>query len=143
MISVKFKRLKTDAIVPKKATSGSAAFDCYLPETYTPITQGQTAIVPLGFSLQPPKGYCVRLIPRSGLASRGLHIANSPALVDEDYTGEIGVILYSINGIFPLNKGDRICQLMIEKVIESEFEVVDELDLTERGEGGFGSTGSK
>ena len=139
-VSIGFKRLNTGAQIPTRATSGSAGYDCYLPETVNPIDAGQIRIVKLGFALEIPEGYCVRLVARSGLASKGLLIANAPALIDSDYKGEVGVILWSVCGIFPLNKGDRICQMTIEKVPESEFVVVDELSESERT-GGFGSTG--
>ena len=138
-VSIGFKRINTGAQIPTRATSGSAGYDCYLPETSNPIDQGQIRIVKLGFALEIPEGYCVRLVARSGLASKGLLVANAPALIDADFKNEVGVILWSVGGIFPLNKGDRICQMTIEKVPESEFVVVDELSETERT-GGFGST---
>jgi dUTP pyrophosphatase len=141
-MNIKFKRLHSNAKVPTKATSGSAGFDCYVPVNMPPIQQGEIRKVPLGFSIQPESGYCVRLIPRSGLASKGLIIPNSPALIDEDYTGEVCVLLLSMGGIFPLNAGDRICQLTVEKVVDTHFDIVDEVEETERGEGGFGSTGT-
>lgn len=140
-VSIGFKRINTGAQIPTRATSGSAGYDCYLPETSNPIDQGQIRIVKLGFALEIPEGYCVRLVARSGLASKGLLVANAPALIDSDYKGEVGVILWSVGGIFPLNKGDRVCQMTIEKVPESEFVVADELSESERGEGGFGSSG--
>ena len=137
--SIGFKRLNTNAQIPTRATSGSAGYDCYLPETVNPIDAGQIRIVKLGFALEIPEGYCVRIVPRSGLASKGLLVANSPGLIDADFKNEVGVILWSVGGIFPLNKGDRICQMTIEKVPESEFVVVDELSESERT-GGFGSS---
>lgn len=140
-VKIGFKRLNTGAQIPTRATSGSAGYDCYLPETVNPIDAGQIRIVKLGFALEIPEGYCVRIVPRSGLASKGLLVANSPGLLDSDFRGEVGVILWSVGGIFPLNKGDRICQMTVEKVPESEFVVVDELSESERGDGGFGSSG--
>ncbi len=140
-VTIGFKRINTGAQIPTRATSGSAGYDCYLPETCPPINAGEIRIVKLGFALEIPEGYCVRIVPRSGLASKGLLIANSPGLLDSDFRGEIGVILWSVGGIFPLNKGDRICQMTIEKAPESEFVVIDELSDSDRGEGGFGSTG--
>ena len=139
-VKIGFKRINTGAQIPTRATSGSAGYDCYLPETINPIDAGQIRIVKLGFALEIPEGYCVRIVPRSGLASKGLLVANSPGLLDSDFKGEIGVILWSVGGIFPLNKGDRICQMTVEKVPESEFVVIDELSESTRGEGGFGST---
>lgn len=139
-VKIGFKRINTGAQIPTRATSGSAGYDCYLPETYPPINAGEIRIVKLGFALEIPEGYCVRIVPRSGLASKGLLVANSPGLIDADFKNEVGVILWSVGGIFPLNKGDRICQMTIEKVPKSEFVVVDELSESERT-GGFGSTG--
>lgn len=140
-VKIGFKRLHTNARIPSKATAGSAGFDCYLPETVQPISAGEIRIVKLGFALEIPEGYCVRIVARSGLASRGLLVANAPAVLDADFKGEIGVILWSVSGIFPLNAGDRICQMTIEKVPDVVFEPVDELSESERGEGGYGSTG--
>jgi len=138
---VKFKRLKTGAEVPKKMTSGSACFDAVLPESYNPIVPREIRIVPLGFSVELPTSFEMQVRARSGLASKGLIVANGIGTVDEDYTGEVGVILINLSqSIFPLNKGDRICQLAIREVPSFEFVVVDELSETERGEGGFGST---
>lgn len=142
VVKIGFKRLHTDAKIPARATSGSAGFDCYLPETYPPISTGEIRIVKLGFALEIPEGYCVRLVARSGLASKGLLVANAPAVLDADFKGEIGVILWSVGGIFPLNAGDRICQMTVEKVPDVVFEPVDELSESERGDGGFGSTGT-
>ena len=141
VVKIGFKRLHTGAEIPSRATSGSAGFDCYLPETITPISTGEIRIVKLGFALEIPDGYCVRIVPRSGLASKGLLITNSPGLVDSDYKGEIGVILWSVGEIFQLTKGDRICQLTVEKVPQVEFTVIDELSDSERSDGGFGSSG--
>ena len=141
MTTIKWKRLKAGAQLPKKSTSGAAGFDCYLPETFPPLGHGEVRIVPLGFSVEIPEGYAMRLVPRSGLASKGLLIPNSPALIDSDYRGEVGVILVSIGGVFPLNVGDRICQMTFEQVPDVSFEIVDEISETERGEGGFGHSG--
>lgn len=140
-VTIGFKRLHTHVEIPTKATVGSAGYDCYLPETLSPISAVEIRIVKLGFALEIPEGYCVRLVARSGLASKGLLVANAPALIDQDFKAEIGVILWAAGGIFPLEKGMRICQLTIEKVPDTKFELVDELSESERGSGGFGSSG--
>jgi len=141
MITVKFKRLKTGAIVPKKGSDGAAAFDAYLPETYPPLEPNSIRIVSLGFSVEVPTGYELQVRARSGLASKGVIVANGVGMVDSDYRGDVGVILWNASGaIQPLSKGDRVCQLKLSLAPEFEFEVVDELDFTERGEDGFGST---
>ena len=77
-----FKRLHTNARIPYKTTSGAAGYDVCLPETLPPISNGEIRIVKLGFALEIPEGYCVRLVARSGLASKGLLVANAPALID-------------------------------------------------------------
>lgn len=142
MTTVKWKRLKTGAQLPKKSTSGAACFDAYLPETYEPIVPGQIRIVPLGFSVQIPEGFELQVRSRSGLASKGLIVANGVGCVDSDYMGEVGVILMNLSpAIMPLNMGDRICQLKLSAAPDISFEVVDEIDCTERGEGGFGHSG--
>ena len=81
--------------------------------------------------------------PRSGLASRGITVANSPGTVDSDYRGEIKVLIHNLStDVFDINAGDRIAQMVIAPVIHAEWDVVDSLDDTERGAGGFGSTGT-
>ena len=90
-----------------------------------------------------PQGYCAKLLPRSGLARKnGLTILNSPGLIDSDYRGEINVILVNLGyEIIYVNKGDRVCQMLIERVVDLPTTVVDALSSTERGHRGFGSTG--
>lgn len=140
-VIIGFKRFNTRAVIPTRATSGSAGFDCYLPTTLAPISNGEIRIVKLGFGLEIPEGYCVRIVPRSGLASKGLLVANSPGLLDSDFKQEIGVILWSVGGIFPLNQGDRICQMTIEKIPNCSFQEIDELSPEVERTGGWGSTG--
>lgn len=137
---VPFRRLKTDAVIPTKGTIGAACYDCYLPEQLDPIMPGERRIIQLGFQLEVPMGYKAMIYGRSGLAHKGIqtHIGT----IDSDYRGEVGAIITNFSPMIqPLNKGDRICQLSIEKVIGFQFEEVDEIGETERGEGGFGSTG--
>lgn len=139
---VKFRRMKTDTIIPTKATAGSACYDAYIPEQLQPLYTGERRIVNLGFQVEVPEGYELQVRPRSGLASKGILIANSPGCIDSDYRGDVGVILVNLSEmIFPLNKGDRICQLKLSAAPTIDWEVVDEIEETERGEGGFGSTG--
>lgn len=141
MIKVGFKRLHNKAEIPSKATQDSAGFDVYSPRRVV-IEEGTPTVVKLGFAVEIPTGYCMRIIPRSGLASKGLTVANSPGLIDADYRGEVGVILQSTSGIFGFDIGDRICQITFEKVVDAQFVIVDEISETERGEGGFGHTGN-
>lgn len=141
MIKVGFKRLHTNAKVPTKTNNFAAGFDVYAPAKFH-VEPGLPVVVGMGFSVEIPEGYCMRVIPRSGLASRGITIVNSPGLIDSDYRGELKVIFQSTTGIFGFDIGDRVCQLTFEKVLPVEFEVVDEISETERGEGGLGSSGN-
>lgn len=131
-IKIGFKRLHTRAEVPKKKHEDDAGFDIVTPYNFT-VEPGPPVIIPTGFAVEIPKGYCMRIIPRSGLASRGLTITNSPALIDSNYKGEVGVIFQSTNGIFGFNAGERVCQVTFEKVLDIEFEVIDELSESDRG----------
>jgi dUTP pyrophosphatase len=109
------------------------------------LEPGQRALVPTGIALSIPEGYAGFLQPRSGLAARsGISIVNTPGLIDSHYRGEIKVILVNLDAesAFTVRKGDKICQLVFQKVERAEFREVEELDETVRGEGGFGSTGT-
>ena len=139
---VKYKRLHTYAELPKYATSGSACMDVTIPTTYEPLSPGEIRIVPLGFAVEIEAGYELQIRARSGLASRGIVVANGVGCVDSDYKSEVGVILMNMSGaIQPLNKGDRVCQIKIAKAEQINFEIVDELDMSNDRGGGFGHTG--
>lgn len=138
---VKFRRTRTYAQLPKKATSGAACYDAYLPDNNPPLNPGEIRIVNLGFQVEVPCGYELQVRARSGLASRGIIVANGVGCVDSDYRGDVGVILCNMSGaIQPLNVGDKICQLKLAQAPDIEWEIVDELSDTDRGEGGYGST---
>lgn len=106
------------------------------------IAPGGRALVPTGLKMAIPNGYEGMVRPRSGLALKhGITLVNTPGCVDADYRGDIGVILINHGDkVFTVNQGDRIAQLIINKVEQVEFEIVNELDDTARGSGGFGST---
>lgn len=152
-IPVNMKKLHPDAIMPKKATSGSAAYDVYLPQEVT--LQPGRQIIPLGLAIQLPSGYEAKIEPRSGYSVFGMEakLADSHyrvdadvivGKIDSDYRGEIGVIVKAnINRNYILDKGQRIAQLTIYKVETVSFEDASELGQTERGNGGFGHTGSR
>ena len=130
--------------VPVRATPGSAGIDfaCIGPFCVRP---GETVKVPTGLKVAIPRGYCMLLLPRSGLAANfQLTLMNSPGLIDSDYRGEI-IALVTNHGSteIPFKKGDRVCQAVILEEFTSHFDfvVVDSLEETERGEGGLGSTG--
>ena len=130
--------------LPVYETPGSAGMDvrACLEE---PVTLGplERALIPTGLRVQLPEGYEMQIRPRSGLALKhGISLANTPGTVDADFRGEIGVILINLSKEpFTVNDGDRICQMVIAQYTRVEWEAVDEIDRTVRGEGGFGHPG--
>lgn len=111
-------------------------------ESVLKIAPGGRALIPTGLKMALPSGYEGMVRPRSGLALKyGITVLNTPGCVDSDYRGDVGVILINHGDkTFTVNQGDRIAQLIVNKVEQVEFEVVNELDNTARGAGGFGST---
>lgn len=107
------------------------------------LNPGQIELLPTGFSVAIPVGYELQVRPRSGLAIKhGVTVVNSPGTVDADYRGEVRIGLINLGkDSFLINRGDRIAQLVLVPVVRIQFEVVDRLDNTSRGEGGFGHTG--
>ena len=104
------------------------------------IAPHETIKLPTGWAFQPPEGYMLQILQRSGLASKGLIPLGG--ILDEDYTGEVIVIMLNTTDKYLfINNGDRIAQMAIRPYYQGEFEEVDEIDKTERGDGGFGSTG--
>ena len=105
------------------------------------IAPHETIKLPTGWAFQPPEGYMLQILQRSGLASKGLIPLGG--ILDEDYTGEVIVIMLNTTDKYlSINNGDRIAQMAIRPYYQGEFELVDKLDETERGDGGFGSTGT-
>lgn len=108
------------------------------------LAPGERALIPTGIAIALPLGYVALVHPRSGLAAKhGISIVNTPGTVDAGYRGEIKVTLINTDprDAFTVSRGDRIAQMVIQRVEIARFEYVDELDQTSRGEGGFGSTG--
>ncbi|HZV77673.1 MAG TPA: dUTP diphosphatase [Candidatus Babeliales bacterium] len=107
------------------------------------LLPGSRALVPTGFSIALPPGYEAQVRPRSGLAIRaGVTCLNSPGTIDSDYRGEVRVVLANFgNEPFVIRRGDRIAQIVVAPVVRADFEIVDDLPPTDRGGGGFGSTG--
>jgi len=105
----------------------------------------ERALIPTGLFIELPDGYEAQIRPRSGLAlKKGIGILNSPGTIDADYRGEIGIILVNLsNEKFTVNDGERICQMIISKYEKIEWEEVEALNSSHRGEGGFGHTGEK
>jgi dUTP pyrophosphatase len=143
-MEIKIKKLKPNAVLPTMATPGSAAYDLHacldIPVTVSP---GETEFIPTGLAIQPPKGVAALIFARSGLAGKkGLAPANKVGVGDSDFVGEYMVMLHNHgNRAHTIFDGDRIAQLMFVKHEYADWIEVDELDATERGEGGFGSTG--
>lgn len=132
--------------LPKYQTVQSAGMDLRAnidaPVLIKPLDR---KLIPTGLHIALPEGYEAQIRPRSGLVIKnGITIINTPGTIDPDYTGDVGVILVNIsNEDFVVQPGDRIAQMVINKFEQAEFKVVEELDETERGEGGFGHTGIK
>jgi dUTP pyrophosphatase len=132
--------------LPAYETAGSAGMDvrAAVPEGEPMIlAPGERAMVPTGLSVAIPKGYEIQVRPRSGLAAKhGLTCLNTPGTIDSDYRGEIKVILINLGQeAFTIQRGERIAQLVLAPVTRLAWLAVDSLDETERGAGGFGSTG--
>lgn len=145
---VRIQRLPSarDLPLPSPASPGSAGVDLRAAvEDELVIRPGERLLVPTGLILEIPPGWEGQVRPRSGLALRhGIGILNSPGTIDSDYRGEVGVILVNLGEApFPLKRGDRIAQLVIGRVESVEWVESDSLDGTARGDGGFGSTGSR
>jgi len=141
-LRIKIKKIKESAILPHYAHEGDAGVDLYSTEDYV-LRPGQRVLVSTGLSMAIPKGYEGQVRPKSGLALKhGISVCNSPGTIDSGYHGEIGVIsINHSNEEFKIEKGIKIAQMIFNKVEEAEFEEVEELDNTKRGEEGFGSTG--
>lgn len=140
MIEVKIKLLSEDAVFPTKATAGSAGHDLRCIESFN-LPSRERKKIHTGISIEIPAEHYGRIAPKSGLALKdGIQILGG--VIDSDYRGEIMVILYNsseINRFF--EKHDMIAQIIIERINTSNFVLDDQLGMTQRGEGGFGSTG--
>ncbi len=136
-------RLDPDVVAPSYARPGDAGADLVTTSDVR-LAPGERAVVGTGVAVAVPDGYAGFVHPRSGLAARtGLSIVNSPGTIDAGYRGEIRVCVINLDPAEPveLRRGDRIAQLVVQKVEHAEFVEVDRLETTERGVGGYGSTG--
>lgn len=143
MIEVQIKLLDKDLPMPRYHHEGDAGLDLPSRVDYV-LEPGERAMIPTGIAVAIPQGYAGFVLPRSGLASRhGIALVNSPGLVDSGYRGEMAIIMINTDKreAFHIKRGDRIAQLVIQKIVEATAVQVSELDATSRGEGGFGSTG--
>ena len=146
MTKIQIKKLSNKALVPKYETSGSSGMDiaAHIKHDMV-IVPGDKILVPTGFSLSVPQGYEVQIRPRSGLAiKKGITVLNTPGTIDSDYRGEIKVILINLSkDVFVIQNGERIAQMVVCPIKQVIIEEVKELSETDRGIGGFGSTGTK
>ncbi len=163
MLKLQIKKWKKDSILPKFPKNGDAGADCFI-NGFKRIIDGDGAkkleeidsnaftlqpldriLCPLGFASDIPQGYYAAVVPRSGLALwEGISIVNSPGTIDAGYRNEWGAIVVNLsNKAITLNKGDKICQFIIRKLVDYQLETVEELSDSERALGGFGSTGKK
>ena len=146
MTKILIKRLSKEVSLPKYETSGSSGMDLSANiNSNVNIEPGNSAIIPTGLAISIPKGFEVQIRPRSGLAAKQkISVLNTPGTIDADYRGEIKVILINLNNkVFTVEKGLRIAQMVVCPVVQAELEEVSELNDTDRGKGGFGSTGIK
>lgn len=158
-MQVKVKKVRENAVIPKQMTAGAAGFDltvsAFLDNNGNVIRTDTTLLDDIhtqvvkcatGLSMEIPEGYCLKILPRSGLACKeNITVINSPGLIDSDYRGEIIVTLIKHHAIGSkpswIHIGDRVAQGVFEKIETPEFIEVDELSETDRGDGKFGSTG--
>ena len=145
-VGVKLRRLPhgVGLDLPSYATAGAAGMDLLAAvEAPVVIEPGQRKLIPTGFCIALPAGYELQVRPRSGLALKhGLTLPNTPGTIDEDYRGEIGVIILNMGqDPFEITRGMRIAQAVLAPVVRAAWSEVADLDETDRGAGGFGSTG--
>ena len=146
MTKIQIKKLSNSVSTPKYETPGSSGMDVAAHiEDNIIINPGEKFLVSTGFSIAIPKGYEVQIRPRSGLAAkRSITVLNTPGTIDADYRGEIKVILINLGKEkFIVKNGERIAQMVVCPVVQANLEEVEDLPDTERGSGGFGSTGTK
>ena len=130
--------------LPKYMSHAASGMDLYAAvDNEVILKPGERKLIPTGFKMALPEGYEAQVRPRSGLAIKnGISVLNTPGTIDEDYRGEVGVILINLGQEdFKVKRGDRIAQMVIKKVEQASIEIVDKLDDTHRSSGGFGHTG--
>lgn len=148
-MNIKVKRMNKEAKLPTRGSEKAAAYDVYacLPDKNALVTimPHQTMLIGTGLRMAPPEGFYVGVYARSGLSSKeGLRPANCVGVIDEDYRGEYLVAVHNDSEVTrSIRHGDRIAQILLQKRYDMDFEEVDELDTTGRGDGGFGSTGKQ
>lgn len=140
-VELKVILLDKELPLPQYMTPGAAGMDLYAARSVH-LAPGQIELVPTGIKVAVPQGYELQIRPRSGLATQGLGMINSPGTIDNDYRGEIKVCLINLGkNIFKIKKGDRIAQAVLSPIARARIKCVESLNSTLRGEGGFGHTG--
>ena len=146
MVKVLVKKLDKKVQLPSYKTKGSSGMDLIaFIDNRIKISPNTSALISTGISIAIPEDFEVQIRPRSGLAAKSsIGILNTPGTIDSDYRGELKIILFNhSNKDFIINNGDRIAQMVLVPIVKMEFEEVDSLPDTIRGQGGFGSTGKK
>ena len=146
MVRILIKKTSKEVITPKYKTEGSSGVDlsAFLNKKVV-IKPNSSELIPTGLQVAIPEELEIQIRPRSGLAAKeSMGVLNSPGTIDSDYRGEIKIILFNHGDKdFIINNGDRIAQMVLVPILKMEFEEVDNLPDTVRGQGGFGSTGKK
>ena len=146
MVKILIKKTSKEVITPKYKTEGSSGVDlsAFLNEKVV-IKPNSSELIPTGLQVAIPEELEIQIRPRSGLAAKeSMGVLNSPGTIDSDYRGELKIILFNHGDKdFIINNGDRIAQMVLVPILKMEFEEVDNLPDTVRGQGGFGSTGKK
>ncbi len=146
MVKILIKKTNRKVITPKYKTEGSSGVDlsAFLDKEVV-IKPNSSELIPTGLQVAIPEELEIQIRPRSGLAAKeSIGVLNSPGTIDSDYRGELKIILFNHgNKDFIINNGDRIAQMVLVPILKMEFEEVDSLPETIRGQGGFGSTGKK
>ena len=146
MTEILIKRLSKNINLPKYETKDSSGMDLAANiDSPIKIEPGETSIISTGLSISIPKDFEIQIRPRSGLAAKNqVTVLNTPGTIDADYRGEIKVILINLgSNTFTVKKDTRIAQMVLSPVVKMKFKEVENLDETDRGSGGFGSTGMK
>ena len=144
MTEILIKRLSKDVALPKYETEGSSGLDLAAnTDKQIRILPGKSEIIPTGLAVAIPKNFEIQIRPRSGLAAKSqISVLNTPGTIDADYRGELKVILINLSDkVFVVERGLRIAQMVLCPVVKATLKEVTELENTERGSGGFGSTG--
>jgi len=143
-MNIKIQKLHDDVKLPEYKTTGSSGADvyAYLPAGDTVIYVQEICKIPTGWKVEIPKGYELQVRSRSGLASKGVAVVNSPGTIDSDFRGEVNIILINHGSSYrEIRHGDRIAQIVLKSIEPVLWEEVDKLRDSQRGEGGFGHTG--